>query len=296
MKGDLLWVYEGLTEYLGWVLAARSGLISPDLNRQFLATTAAILDNRAGREWRSLADTAVAAQLLYDARTDWESLRRGVDFYDEGMLIWLEADTVIRKQTQGKKSIDDFCRMFYGGPSGPPQMKPYAFESVTETLNGIAPYDWKGFFDTRLNRTGTDRAPLGGIEASGYRLAYVDQPSEAEKDTEQIRQVTSVAYSIGLRLNPDGTIIDSLPEMAAAKAGIGPGMKLVAINDRNYSSEVLREEIRGAKSGGRLELLVANGKSFTTYKVNYHQGERYPVLQRNGQPALMDDVLKPLTR
>jgi predicted metalloprotease with PDZ domain len=296
MKGDLLWVYEGLTEYLGWILAARSDLISPDRNRQFLAMDVALLDNRAGRQWRSLADTAVAAQLLYDARTDWESSRRGTDFYDEGMLIWLEADTIIRKQTQGRKSLDDFCRVFHGGPSGPPQVKPYTFENLTETLNGIAPYDWKSFFGTRLNQTGTDRAPLGGIEAGGYRLAYVDQRSEAEKDTEQIRQTTSVAYSIGLRLNSDGSILDVLPEMAAGKAGIGPGMKLVAINDRKYAAEVLREEIRNARSGGPLELLVANGKSFTTYKLNYHEGEKYPILQRNGQAPLLDDIFKPLTR
>jgi predicted metalloprotease with PDZ domain len=296
MKGDLLWVYEGLTEYLGWVLAARSGLISPELNRQFLGLTAAELDNLAGREWRPLADTAIAAQLLYEARPDWESSRRGVDFYEEGMLIWLEVDTIIRNQTMGKKSIEEFCRAFYGGPSGPPQVKPYTFESVTETLNGTARYDWKGFFETRLNRTGTDRAPLGGVEAGGYRLAYVDQPSEAERDTEQIRQGASAAYSLGLRLNSDGSIVDVLPEMAAAKAGIGPGMKLMAINDRKYSADVLREEIRNAKSGGSLELLVANGKSFTTYKIEYHGGEKYPVLQRNGQATLLDDIMKPLTR
>ena len=296
MKGDLLWVYEGLTEYLGWVLAARSGLITPELNRQFLALDAADLDNRAGREWRSLADTAVSAQLLYDARTDWESSRRGVDFYNEGMLIWLEADTIIRKQTQGRKSLDDFCRTFYGGPSGAPQVKPYAFESVAETLNDIAPYDWKTFFDSRINKTGTDRAPLGGIEAGGYRLAYVERQSEAQRATEQIRAGTSVAFSIGLKVSPEGVVVDVLPEMPAARAGIAPGMKITAVNDRRYSSEVLREEIRNTKSGGPLNLLAANGKSFSTYKVTYHDGEKYSVLERNGQPALLDDILKPLTR
>ena len=296
MKGDLLWVYEGLTEYFGWVLASRAGLVSPDLNKQFLALTAAVLDNRAGRQWRSLADTAVAAQLLYDARSDWESLRRSVDFYDEGALIWLEADTIIRKQTQGKKSLDDFCRAFYGSPSGPAQVKPYALESVTEALNGIVAYDWKGFFESRVNRTGTDRAPLGGIETGGYHLTYVGQPSEAEKSAEQIRQVTDVAYSIGLRVNHDGSVVDVLPEMPAAKTGIGPGMKIVSINDRKYAPDVLREEIRNAKNGGMLELRVANGKSFSNYRLNYHDGETYPVLQRNAQPALLDEILKPLTR
>jgi len=296
MKGDLLWVYEGLTEYLGWVLASRAGLVSPDLSKQFLALTAAILDNRSGRQWRSLADTAVAAQLLYDARSDWESLRRSVDFYDEGALIWLEADTIIRKQTEGKKSLDDFCRAFYGSPSGPAQVKPYALESVTEALNGITAYDWKAFFESRVNRAGTDRAPLGGIETGGYHLTYVGQSSEAEKSAEQIRQVTDVAYSIGLRVNQDGSVVDVLPEMPAAKAGVGPGMKIVSINDRKYAPDVLREEIRNAKNAGVLELRVANGKSFSNYRLNYHDGEKYPVLQRNAQPALLDEILKPLTQ
>jgi predicted metalloprotease with PDZ domain len=294
MKGDLLWAYEGLTEYLGWVLAARSGLITPDLSRQFLALDAATLDNRSGREWRSLADTAISARLLYDARQDWESRRRGVDFYDEGKLIWLEVDTIIRKQTQGKKSLDDFCRVFAGGPSGPPQVKPYTLENLTETLSGVAPYDWTSFFSARINRTGTDGAPLGGVEAAGYRLAYADMPSEAQRASEQTQQNTNMAFSIGLRLNPDGNIIDVLPEMPAAKAGIGPGMKVVAVNDRRYSSDVLREEIRSAKSGRSLELLVANGKSSGTYKLNYHDGEKYPVFQRNGLPPLLDEILKPL--
>ncbi len=296
MKGDLLWVYEGLTEYLGWVLAARSGLVPPQSSREFLALDAANLDNRAGREWRPLADTAVAAQLLYEARKDWEASRRGVDFYDEGTLIWLEADTIIRKQTQGRKSLDDFCRMFHGAPSTGPQVKPYTFESLTETLNGVVPYDWKGFFDSRLNRTGTNRAPLGGIEGGGYRLAYGENPSEAQKASEQVRLNVSVAYSIGLSLNPDGSIVDVLPEMVSAKAGIGPGMRITAVNDRKFSIEVLREEIRNTKNGGPLELLAVNGKSFAKYKLNYREGEKYPVLQRNGQPPLLDDILKPLTR
>ena len=294
MKGDLLWVYEGLTEYLGWVLAARSGLVTPAQSREFLALDAATLDNRAGREWRPLADTAVAAQLLYSARSDWESLRRGVDFYNEGLLIWLEADTIIRKQTQGRKSIDDFCRAFHGGSSGPPQVKPYTFENLTEVLNAIAPYDWTGFFETRLNATGTDRAPLGGVETGGYRLSYADKASDGEKTREQISRNVSVAYSIGLRLNEDGSIIDALPEMAASKAGISPGMKIVAVNGREYSADALRAAIQNTKNGGALELLVLNGKALSTFTLNYRDGEKYPRLERNGQPPLLDEILKPL--
>ena len=235
----------------------------------------------------------MAAQLLYAARTDWESLRRGVDFYDEGLLIWLEADTIIRQQSQGRKSLDDFCRAFHGGPSGPPQVKPYAFENLTEVLNTIAPYDWNGFFQARLNATGTDRAPLGGVEAGGYRLTYTDKASNGQKAREQISKNVSEAYSVGLRLNEDGSIMDVLPEMAAANAGIGPGMKIVAVNGREYSTDALRAAIRNTKSGGPLELLVLNGKAFSTFRLNYRDGEKYPILQPNGQPALLDEILKP---
>src|SRR5262249_11861463 len=160
--------------------------------------TAATLDTRAGRNWRSLSDTAVSAQLLYDARPDWESLRRSVDFYEEGMMIWLEADTIIRNQTQGRKSIDDFCRLFHVGPNGPPQVKPYTLDSVTEALNKIAPYDWKSFFQSRVDRVGGD-APLGGIVAGGYRLVYSDRMTDAERASEQIRQNMDLEYSIGLK-------------------------------------------------------------------------------------------------
>jgi predicted metalloprotease with PDZ domain len=296
MRGDLLWVYEGLTQYLGWVLAARSGLVTADLDRQFLALAAANLDNRAGREWRSLADTAISAQRLYDARRDWESMRRGVDFYDEGVLIWLEVDNTIRQQSRGKKSLDDFCRVFFGAPDGPPEVKPYTFESLAEALNNIAEYDWKAFFETRVNRIGTDHAPLGGIETGGYHLTYLDQMPEGQAASEAIGPGISIAYSIGLRLNGDGTIIDVLPEMAAAQAGIGPGMRVVAVNGQEYSGELLREGIRKTKTGGSLELVVRNGRSTSNYKLNYHGGEKFPVLQRNGEATLIDDILKPLTR
>jgi len=296
MKGDLLWVYEGLTEYLGWVLAARSGLRTPEMNRQFLALDAAMLDNRAGREWRSLADTAIAARLLYEARSDWEMSRRGVDFYDEGLLIWLEADTIIRAQTQGRKSLDDFCRVFHGGSSGAPEVRPYSFESLTEALNGVARYDWKNFFETRINRIGTVNAPLGGVESGGYHLTYTDKPSMAQRAAEQVHEGANLAFSIGLILNNDGTIVDTLPEKPAAKSGIGPGMKVFAVNDRKYSNDVLREEIRTAKNSGTLDLLVANGKSVTTYKLNYREGEKYPILERNSQPTLLDEIFRPLTR
>jgi predicted metalloprotease with PDZ domain len=295
MKGDLLWIYEGLTEYYGWVLAARSGLISPEQNLQAFSIAVAPLDNRAGREWRSLGDTAVAAQLLYEARSDWESLRRGVDFYDEGALIWLEADTIIRKQTQNRKSLDDFCRAFHGGTNGPAEVKPYTLDEVVRTLNSVAPYDWNGFVNNKVNRTGTSRAPLGGLEGGGYRLVYRDRLNEMQRTGEQLSRNVNVAYSIGLRLRQDGTVTDVLPEKAAAKAGLAPGMQLRMVNGREYSGQALRDAIRETADGGALELVAVNGKASSTYKLDYHEGEKYPVLERNGQPALLDDILKPRT-
>jgi predicted metalloprotease with PDZ domain len=296
MKGDLLWIYEGLTEYYGWVLASRSGLISPEQNLQSFALAVAPLDNRVGREWRSLGDTSVSAQLLYEARSDWSSLRRSVDFYDEGALIWLEADTIIRKQTQNKKSLDDFCRIFHGGTSGPPEVKPYTLDDVVRALNTIAAYDWNGFFDTRVNKTGTSHAPLGGLEAGGYRLAYRDRPSQMQSNGEQITRNLSVAYSIGLRLTREGAVTDVLQEKAAAKAGLAPGMEIKMVNGREYSGQVLRDAIRESANGGPIEIVAQNDKSSSTYKLDYHDGEKYPVLERNGQPALLDDILKSRTR
>jgi len=126
-------------------------------------------------------------------------------------------------------------------------------------------------------------------------LTYTDRPSEAQRAREQILRNVNVAYSIGLQLTEEGSVVDVFPEMVAAKAGIGPGMKIVAVNGRQYSGDVLRGAIRDARSGGTLELLVQNGKAFTTYKLNYRDGERYPILERNGQSALLDEILKPLS-
>ena len=171
MKGDLLWVYEGLTNYLGEVLAPRSGLWSAEDYRESLANTAAELDNKFGRTWRPLEDTAVAAQVLYDAGDDYGNLRRSVDYYPEGTLIWLEADTIIRQLSKGAKSLDDFCRAFHGGASGALALKPYSFDDVVAALNAVQPYDWAGFLNQRLQSTDA-HAPLGGIQRSGWKLVY----------------------------------------------------------------------------------------------------------------------------
>jgi len=295
MKGELLWVYEGLTEYLGSILAARSGLRTREDQRDHLAVIAAYLDRYPGRTWRPLIDTTIAAQLLYNASGSWASWRRGVDFYDEGELIWLEADTIIRQQTKGARSLDDFCRRFHGPPNTGPIVKPYTFDDVVNTMNEVTPYDWRTFFTTRLNSP-EPHAPLGGIANGGWRLVYSEVQSDYQKAIETARKIADFSYSLGLHLNEEGGIGDVVPGTPAAEAGLGPGMKIVDVNGRAYSLEGLREALHeGKTTRAPLELIVQNGDFSKTYKIDYHGGERLPHLERDSSRAdLLQQIIKPL--
>jgi predicted metalloprotease with PDZ domain len=293
MQDDLLWVYEGLTTYLGFVLTARSGLLSAEQDRDDLALTAAQLDHTPGRAWRNLQDTADAAPQLYFAPQAWSSWRRGTDFYPEDTLNWLWADVIIRQQTKGRKSLDDFCQLFHGAPSTGPMVEPYTFEDVVNALNQIVPYDWRGFWTERLTNHGPG-APLSGIEGSGWKIVYDETPSELETSGANMDHFVDAAFSLGLELRDDGDIIDTVEGMPAAQAGIGPGMKAVAVNGRRFSSDVLRNALKAAKSASApIELLVENTDYYTTYKIDYHGGEKYPHLVRDeSKPDLLSDILK----
>ena len=293
MQDDLLWVYEGLTDYLGVVLTARSGLRTPDQERDGLALTAAGLDHTPGREWRNLQDTADAAPHLYFGPEAWHSWRRGVDFYNEGTLTWLWADVIIRQQSKGKKTLDDFCKLFYGAPSTGPKVKTYSFDDVVSALNQIMAHDWRGFWTERLTNHGPG-APLGGIEGSGWKVVYEETPSEMESSGQGTFHFIDAIYSIGLNLRDDGGIEDTIEGMPAAKAGIGPGMKVVAVNGRRFSGDVLRDALKTGRNGDSpLELLVENTDYYKTYKLDYHGGERYPHLVRDeANPDLLSEILK----
>ena len=297
MKGELLWVYEGLTEYLGNLLAARSGLWTEQQYRDHLAEVAADLDHRPGRMWRPLIDTTIAAQLLYFAPDEWGSVRRGVDFYDEGWLIWLDVDTRIRELSGGAKTLDDFCKRFHGAPSTEPMVKTYTFDDVANTLNEVAPFDWRNFLTTRLNSTDF-HAPLGGIERSGWNLAYQPKPNGYLKDYEQVRRGAELGYSIGLRLNEDGRIADVIEGMAAAKAGVGPGMKVLGVNGKAYSADILREAIKKTTDPRhrKIDLTIDNEGHLENHQLTYAEGEKYPVLQRDAaRPDVLTKIIAPLT-
>ena len=296
MIGDLLWVYEGLTEYLGNLLAERSGFLTDEQYRESLAATAATLDHRSGRTWRPLEDTARSVQTLRTMGPQWQNWRRSLDYYPEGELIWLEVDATIRRQTQGQRSLNDFCRRFHGGESGPPRVLPYTFDDIVHTLNEVAPYDWARLLTERVNTINT-HAPLGGVEQGGWKLVYNDKPNAFVEAAEKSFKVSDFTYSLGFATAEDGKLDDVEVGSAAYKAGIGPGMKLIAVNGRKWSPEVLHAAIKTAKETHQpVELLVENAQFFKTYAVQYFEGERNPHLERVlDAPDVLGQILKPMT-
>src|SRR5438034_1299227 len=241
MIGDLLWVYEGLTEYLGNVLTARSKLWTPEQYREALAETAAMLDHRAGRTWRPLEDTARSVQSLRLMGPRWQSWRRGLDYYPEGELIWLEVDTLIRQQTHGQKSLNDFCRLFYGGASGPPVVVPYKFEDVVAALNQVTPYDWAALLRQRLDSKSA-HAPLGGFENGGWKLVYSEEKNSTMEAREKISEALDLSFSLGMIVSKEGALIDVIPGSPAYAAGAGAGMKLMGVNGRRALKDVRGDE------------------------------------------------------
>jgi predicted metalloprotease with PDZ domain len=294
MEGNLLWVYEGLTEYFGYVLTGRSGLQTPEQWREQLALIAMTYSHRPGRKWRSLEDTATTAQILDGSPEAFRNYRRGVDYYEEGALLWLEADTIIRQNSGGKRSMDDFAHLFYGGRNTAPEVKTYTFDDVVNTLNQVQPYDWRGFLTNRVLKI-AEHAPLEGIANGGWRLVYTDQANTIAKLREQQGHGHDLTASLGLVLTKKGVVADAIEDGIAAKNGIGPGMRIVAVNGRKYSQEFLSAALREAqKSHQPLQLLVENTEYFHTVSLNYFDGLRDPHLVRDtGRQDLLGDIIKP---
>lgn len=295
MIDNMLWVYEGLTEYMGDVLTARSSLWTDQQYRDALADSAATLNHWPGRTWRDFQDTSTDAQDLYLASREWSNWRRSTDFYGEGELLWLDVDTIIRQQSHGKKSLNDFCARFLGlgGNTGPITV-PYTFDDIVKNLNDVQPYDWAAFFKRHLT-TKVDHAPLGGIERGGYRIVYTDEPNSDMKAKQNLG-LMNAWFSLGFNAGKDGTISDVLFYSPAYKADLGPGMKIVAVNGRQYSNDLMNNAIRDSKtSKAPIELIVVNTGYYRVVKIDYHGGLRYPHLERvSSKPDLLDQILKPL--
>ncbi|HML16385.1 MAG TPA: PDZ domain-containing protein [Bryobacteraceae bacterium] len=297
MKGGLLWVYEGLTQYLGEVLAARTGLLSADDSRDRLALDAAELDRRAGRKWRPLEDTADAAQILYNAREDYSGYRRSVDYYEEGALIWLEADVLIRVLSKGKKSLNDFCREFEGGAGGAPALKPYTFEDVAAAMNAVQPYDWATFFHDRVDAI-TPHAPMLGIENGGWKLVLDSSRPDYWRVNEDENRYTDMTLSIGLMVKDDGGIVDVVEGGPAQKAGIAPNDKLIAVDNRQFTPAVLREAVqKTAQNTQSIDLLMKNGEYYSVHRIEYQGGEKFPHLERDkSKRDILSQILAPLVK
>jgi predicted metalloprotease with PDZ domain len=290
METDLLWGYEGLTDYLGPMLAARSGLWTAEQYHEFMASIAAALGpGRPGRTWRPLLDTAIGETELGRARGGWANWRRGVDYYEEGDLLWLEVATIIHRESKGQKSIDDFCQSFHGGPNHSAEVKTYTFDELVSTLNAIAPFDWAGFFHTRLNSTSAD-APTGGIENGGWKVVLNGEPMKLQGRNGDPGDV----YSIGLKVGADGAVTDAIVGSPAFEAGVSSGMKVIGVNGRVYSHDLLVDAIKAAKDTSQpVTLLVVADDYFRTCVINYHGGDKFPHLVRVAdKPDYLDALIK----
>ncbi len=301
-QGDLLWVYEGMTQYLGNVLAARSGLKSQEAYRDMLAASAANLDSKPGREWRSTEDTAIAASILRGGNPAWSNWKRGQDYYQEGELFWLDADTLIREKTGGKKSLTDFLHIFLGkGGNTGPLIVTYERPELIADLNQVMPYDWASFIQTHIDNI-NPRADLAGIERGGYKLVYTDKPTKSAKTLASVSSRrgggVNAWYSLGFNASADGTISDVRWNGPADKSRLAPGQKIVAVNGTVFSPDALKAAITGAKGKTEpIHLILQSDTFITTADIDYHDGERYPSLVRtDGTTDYLDEITKPLTK
>jgi predicted metalloprotease with PDZ domain len=294
MIGDLLWVYEGLTSYWAEVLATRSGLVTKEQAKDRLALYQAEMDARTGRSWRNLQDVSRAAQLLYSAEQQWTILRRSTDFYREGPLLWLQVDSVLRVQSKGKRSLDTFAAEFFGPPDGAVTIKPYTYDDLVAALNQIVAFNWNNLFQSDLLATRPGQVSPG-LEAAGWKVVYSDEPNSAAVDQEITSQQVDLSTSIGLVLDQDGTIVDIVSDSGAGRAGLAPAAKIVGVNHRVYSADLLRQAIVNAETTpGAINLLTISGGYYAEFSVDYHQGLRSPHLIRiTGKPDLLTTIFAP---
>ncbi|OLC37902.1 MAG: peptidase M61 [Acidobacteria bacterium 13_1_40CM_56_16] len=293
MRDSLLWMYEGQTEYWGFVLAARSGLWTRQQALDAIAATAAVYDHRAGREWRSLEDTTNDPIMALRRPLPWRSWQRSEDYYLEGQLVWLDADTLIRELSHGARSLDDFARAFFGINDGSYIPVTYTFDDVVNALNRVQPHDWSKFLRARLDGHGPG-APLDGLNRGGYKLVYKETPSEYFKNEEERRKISDLTYSLGMIIGNEGKLTEVLWEGLAYQKGLTVGTQIIAVDGIAYNIDRLKAAIKEAqKAGTSIELLVKNGDHYRTVRMDYHDGLRYPHLERTGAVAFLDQILAP---
>ncbi|MDX3900623.1 MAG: peptidase M61 [Sphingobium sp.] len=296
MQDNLLWVYEGQTQFWGYVLGARSGLFSKQETLDAYAQIAAKLDTARGREWRPMEDTTHDPIISARRPKGWVSQQRSEDYYNEGLMIWLEADAILRRQTGGAKGLDDFAKAFFGINPGDWGQVLYHRQDVISTLNAIAPYDWAGFFNTHVDGT-TRETPKGGFTLGGYRLAYGDTPNAITKKSEALAKAVDQSFGVGLVVKNDGEISNVVWNSAAFKGGLATGMKIIAINGDEYSGDVFKAALKGAVTAKKpIEIILKQDKYYRTLSLDYSGGLRYPRLEKTGEgEGSLDRLLQPKT-
>ncbi len=291
----LLWVYEGLTQYLGELLTVRGGLWTFGHYKQHLAGKISYLMRREGRRWRSLEDTAIDSHHLRGGSKHWSNLRRGQDYYNEGLLMWLEADAIIRRDSDGRRSLDDFCRMFMGPDLPDVEWLPFEERDILDILNELADHDWEAFLAQWIKQPQV-ALPLEFVGRLGYRIQYATEPSEALKEREKERKYASALDSLGLEVDEKGVIGSNVvPGMPADAAGLAPGMEVIGVNGRKYSPERFRDAIADSPTKRQIECLVLDGDVFQTLIVEYADGPKYLELIRDeSQPDILADIFAPV--
>lgn len=292
---DLLWVYEGLTQYLGEVLTVRSGLLSFEKYQDRLARKIGYLSQRAGRSWRSLEDTAISGHTLRGGSAHWNDLRRSQDYYDEGALFWLHADAIIRAKSDGRRTLDDFCRSFFARRAGGATVVPFTLDEVIAALNASAEHDWRSMIEQRI-ASPADPLALDFVEAVGYRVTYVPDPPAEVQEREAERKVVGAEYSLGLTVSADGEIGSIVPNLPADKAKLAQGMKVIGVNDRKFTPQRLRDAIADSTTARHVTLLILDGDLLRTVRIDYDGGARYMTLTRHPDRAdVLSAIFKPRT-
>jgi predicted metalloprotease with PDZ domain len=294
MQDSLLWLYEGMTQYWGQVLSVRAGMRTRDDALQAWAHSAASLDEgRPGRTWRNLQDTTNQTIINEHGSLSWYSWQRSADYYPEGALIWLDADTKIRQLTLGQRSLDDFARSFFGMDDGRESPLTYDYTDIVKALNAVAPFDWSDFLRKRLD-SHAPRAPLDGLTRAGWRIVYRDKPTQFLEHVEANGHSTDLSHSLDFTVGKDSRIAEVIWGGPAFKAGAAPGQTLEAVNGLAYTGDRLKDAVRAAQSGKPIELLVRTFDTFSTLSIHYTGGLRYPDLERiDGTPDGFADIFKP---
>lgn len=292
MRGQLLWVYEGQDQYWGYVLGGRSGMFSKEESLEALAATAATFETRIGRRWRQMEDTGADPIISARRPQPWLSWQRSEDYYSEGLLIWLDADTLIRERSNGKRSLDDFARAFFGGKDGDYTARPYTFDDVVKALNDVEPYDWAQFLTVRVKDVAV-KPPLDGVTRGGWKLAYTERPTDYFRAIENASKQTNLTYSLGVVLNREGEVTQVLWDSPAFNAGLTVSSRIMAVDGIAYDADRLKAAITAAKDGRAIQLLVRNGDHFQTLPITWRGGLRYPRLERiPGTPDLLSEIYK----